>query len=53
MNCPRCGKNLKGHAGGMKAFRELSRLQQKAAIAGWASILKKMKGVYRSEACKV
>jgi hypothetical protein len=48
--CPHCGKSLKGHLGGTKSFRQLSRPQQKATIANTAKNLKAMQRIYREGA---
>jgi hypothetical protein len=49
MKCPGCGKSIKGHALGKKGFRELTKAQQRAAIAKTARDLKEMREIYRGE----
>ena len=44
--CPHCGTTLKGHVRGTKAFQELSRPQQRAAIAKATRDLKAMRRVF-------
>ena len=44
--CPHCGKSVKGHDDGTKTFRELSREQQRAAIANATKNLAAMKQIY-------
>lgn len=49
--CPACAKEIsltvKGHERGTKTFRELSRPQQRAAIAKTTRDLKAMREIYR------
>lgn len=47
--CPHCGKSVKGHADGTKAFRELTRKQQAASIRQAKANLKKMEAIYNAE----
>lgn len=48
--CPKCGEQItitvKGHASGTKTFRELTRVQQRAAIAKTARDLQAMREIY-------
>lgn len=46
MKCPHCGGNIKGHANGTKTFRELTRAQQRAAIAKTTCDLTEMRAIY-------
>ncbi len=48
MKCPHCGRSIKGHALGKKALRELTKKQQKAAIARAAGLLKEYRAIYRA-----
>ena len=48
MKCPHCGKSVKGHAGGTKDFRALTRQQQRAAIAKTGRDLKGMREIYQA-----
>jgi len=48
--CPHCGKSVKGHDDGTKTFRELSRDQQRAAIANATKNLNAMKEIYDAAA---
>lgn len=48
MKCPKCGSSVKGHFGGVKNFRELSRAQQRASIAKTARDLKAMQRIYHA-----
>lgn len=48
MKCPHCGRSIKGHAGGTKDFRALTRQQQRAAIAKTVRDLKAMREIYRA-----
>lgn len=48
MKSPLCGKSIKGHAGGTKDFRVLTRQQQRAAIAKTARDLKAMREIYQA-----
>lgn len=50
MKCPHCGKSVKGHAQGTKNFRELSRQQQRSAIAKTTRDLKEMRAIYQATA---
>jgi len=43
---------VKGHADGTKDFRELSRAQQKAAIAKTARDLNAMREIFQAEAAQ-
>jgi hypothetical protein len=45
--CPHCGKSLKGHAAEEKAFRELTKTQQKVAIARAVGLLKRYQAIYK------
>jgi len=51
MKCPHCGKtvSVKGHAGGLKDFRHLTREQQRASIANTARNLKRMREIYHGQ----
>jgi DNA-directed RNA polymerase subunit RPC12/RpoP len=50
MECPHCGRkiNLKGHVRGTKGFPELTRTQQRSAIAKAARNLKDMRRIYHA-----
>ncbi len=44
--CQKCGAPLKGHVRGTRTFRELSRVQQRSAIAKATRDLKAMRRVF-------
>ena len=47
MKYPHLGESIKGHAGGTKDFRALTRQQQRATIAKTARDLKAMREIYQ------
>ena len=50
MKCPKCAQSIKGHANGEKDFRQLTRPQQRAAIANAARLLKAYRAIYNAPA---